>query len=120
MLSHSLPSECQLTLSWLDILSTYACQVDATSFPQRVGLDAISVDSRASPQSSMFPPAKITKNPGIDSCIPFSTLCFSEGDSDADSELEDRVDGVKSWLSKNKGSSKTVSEDGSLKSSRLA
>nr|XP_056721395.1 unconventional myosin-XVIIIa isoform X2 [Euleptes europaea] len=40
-----------------------------------------------------------------------------EGDSDADSELEDRVDGVKSWLSKNKGSSKTVSEDGSLKSS---
>ncbi|XP_063002472.1 unconventional myosin-XVIIIa isoform X6 [Elgaria multicarinata webbii] len=41
-----------------------------------------------------------------------------EGDSDADSELEDRVDGVKSWLSKNKASSKTVSEDGSLKSSR--
>ncbi|XP_054857426.1 unconventional myosin-XVIIIa isoform X2 [Eublepharis macularius] len=40
-----------------------------------------------------------------------------EGDSDADSELEDRVDGVKSWLSKNKGSSKTVSEDSSLKSS---
>ncbi|XP_058019822.1 unconventional myosin-XVIIIa [Ahaetulla prasina] len=40
-----------------------------------------------------------------------------EGDSDADSELEDRVDGVKSWLSKNKGSSKSVSEDGSLKSS---
>ncbi|XP_053130593.1 unconventional myosin-XVIIIa isoform X13 [Hemicordylus capensis] len=44
-------------------------------------------------------------------------LINSEGDSDADSELEDRVDGVKSWLSKNKGSSKTVSEDGSLKSS---
>nr|XP_034995625.1 unconventional myosin-XVIIIa isoform X5 [Zootoca vivipara] len=43
-----------------------------------------------------------------------------EGDSDVDSELEDRVDGVKSWLSKNKGSSKTVSEDGSLKSSRTA
>ncbi|XP_048374547.1 unconventional myosin-XVIIIa [Sphaerodactylus townsendi] len=43
-----------------------------------------------------------------------------EGDSDADSELEDRVDGVKSWLSKNKGSSKAVSEDGSLKSSRSA
>ncbi|KAM3854883.1 unconventional myosin-XVIIIa-like [Vipera latastei] len=41
-----------------------------------------------------------------------------EGDSDADSELEDRVDGVKSWLSKNKGSCKSVSEDGSLKSSR--
>ncbi|XP_054857427.1 unconventional myosin-XVIIIa isoform X3 [Eublepharis macularius] len=44
-------------------------------------------------------------------------LINSEGDSDADSELEDRVDGVKSWLSKNKGSSKTVSEDSSLKSS---
>ncbi|CAK6437916.1 unnamed protein product [Pipistrellus nathusii] len=41
-----------------------------------------------------------------------------EGDSDVDSELEDRVDGVKSWLSKNKGpSSKATSEDGSLKSS---
>ncbi|KAL7986859.1 hypothetical protein Chor_005778 [Crotalus horridus] len=45
-------------------------------------------------------------------------LINSEGDSDADSELEDRVDGVKSWLSKNKGSCKSVSEDGSLKSSR--
>ncbi|XP_039174965.1 unconventional myosin-XVIIIa isoform X3 [Crotalus tigris] len=44
-------------------------------------------------------------------------LINSEGDSDADSELEDRVDGVKSWLSKNKGSCKSVSEDGSLKSS---
>ncbi|XP_045427020.1 unconventional myosin-XVIIIa isoform X5 [Pipistrellus kuhlii] len=44
-----------------------------------------------------------------------------EGDSDVDSELEDRVDGVKSWLSKNKGpSSKATSEDGSLKSSRTA
>nr|XP_017533670.1 unconventional myosin-XVIIIa isoform X13 [Manis javanica] len=40
-----------------------------------------------------------------------------EGDSDADSELEDRVDGVKSWLSKNKGPSKAASDDGSLKSS---
>ncbi|XP_021068534.1 unconventional myosin-XVIIIa isoform X8 [Mus pahari] len=40
-----------------------------------------------------------------------------EGDSDVDSELEDRVDGVKSWLSKNKGSSKAASDDGSLKSS---
>ncbi|XP_068765634.1 unconventional myosin-XVIIIa isoform X13 [Struthio camelus] len=38
-----------------------------------------------------------------------------DGDSDADSELEDRVDGVKSWLSKSKGSSKAVSDDGSLK-----
>ncbi|XP_066219725.1 unconventional myosin-XVIIIa isoform X5 [Saccopteryx leptura] len=43
-----------------------------------------------------------------------------EGDSDVDSELEDRVDGVKSWLSKNKGPSKAASEDGSLKSSRMA
>ncbi|XP_013358888.1 PREDICTED: unconventional myosin-XVIIIa isoform X9 [Chinchilla lanigera] len=41
-----------------------------------------------------------------------------EGDSDVDSELEDRVDGVKSWLSKNKGPSKAASDDGSLKSSR--
>ncbi|XP_058532693.1 unconventional myosin-XVIIIa isoform X5 [Ochotona princeps] len=40
-----------------------------------------------------------------------------EGDSDVDSELEDRVDGVKSWLSKNKGLSKAASDDGSLKSS---
>uniref|UniRef100_I3J0Q8 Myosin XVIIIA n=1 Tax=Oreochromis niloticus TaxID=8128 RepID=I3J0Q8_ORENI len=35
---------------------------------------------------------------------------------DTDSEVEDRVDGVKSWLSKNKGSSKTMSQEGSLKS----
>ncbi|NXA52734.1 MY18A protein, partial [Nothocercus julius] len=41
----------------------------------------------------------------------------SDGDSDADSELEERVDGVKSWLSKSKGSSKAVSDDGSLKGS---
>uniref|UniRef100_A0A8C3VVT8 Unconventional myosin-XVIIIa n=1 Tax=Catagonus wagneri TaxID=51154 RepID=A0A8C3VVT8_9CETA len=40
-----------------------------------------------------------------------------EGDSDVDLELEDRVDGVKSWLSKNKGPSKAASDDGSLKSS---
>ncbi|XP_047613794.1 unconventional myosin-XVIIIa isoform X13 [Phacochoerus africanus] len=44
-------------------------------------------------------------------------LINSEGDSDMDSELEDRVDGVKSWLSKNKGPSKAASDDGSLKSS---
>ncbi|XP_007445054.1 suppressor protein SRP40-like [Python bivittatus] len=49
---------------------------------------------------------------------PLAFSLASEGDSDPDSELEDRVDGVKSWLSKNKGSSKSVSEDGSLKSSR--
>ncbi|KAM8976296.1 unconventional myosin-XVIIIa isoform 2-T2 [Pelodytes ibericus] len=41
----------------------------------------------------------------------------NDGDSDADSELDDRVDGVKSWLSKNKSSSKAFSDDGSLKSS---
>ncbi|NXL01951.1 MY18A protein, partial [Mesembrinibis cayennensis] len=43
-----------------------------------------------------------------------------DGDSDVDSELEERVDGVKSWLSKNKGSSKALSDDGSLKGSSLA
>ncbi|XP_077064516.1 myosin-XVIIIa isoform X10 [Siphateles boraxobius] len=43
-----------------------------------------------------------------------------EGASDTDSEVEDRVDGVKSWLSKNKGSAKNLSDDGSLKSSRYA
>ncbi|TEA28513.1 hypothetical protein DBR06_SOUSAS2010148, partial [Sousa chinensis] len=47
-------------------------------------------------------------------------LINSEGDSDVDSELEDRVDGVKSWLSKNKGPSKAASDDGSLKSSSRA
>lgn len=36
-----------------------------------------------------------------------------------DSEVEDRVDGVKSWLSKNKGSSKTLLDEGSLKTPRL-
>uniref|UniRef100_A0A8C7SUL0 Myosin XVIIIA b n=1 Tax=Oncorhynchus mykiss TaxID=8022 RepID=A0A8C7SUL0_ONCMY len=46
-------------------------------------------------------------------------LINSEGDS-SDSEVEDRVDGVKSWLSKNKGSTKNLSDDGSLKSSRFA
>uniref|UniRef100_A0A8C7ST66 Myosin XVIIIAa n=1 Tax=Oncorhynchus mykiss TaxID=8022 RepID=A0A8C7ST66_ONCMY len=39
-------------------------------------------------------------------------------ESDTDSEVEDRVDGVKSWLSKNKGSTKTLSDEGSLKNSR--
>uniref|UniRef100_A0A674CHX1 Myosin XVIIIA n=1 Tax=Salmo trutta TaxID=8032 RepID=A0A674CHX1_SALTR len=43
-------------------------------------------------------------------------LISSEGDS-SDSEIEDCVDGVKSWLSKNKGSTKNLSDDGSLKSS---
>uniref|UniRef100_A0A8C7U4G2 Myosin XVIIIAb n=1 Tax=Oncorhynchus mykiss TaxID=8022 RepID=A0A8C7U4G2_ONCMY len=44
-------------------------------------------------------------------------LISSEGDS-SDLEIEDCVDGVKSWLSKNKGSTKNLSDDGSLKSSR--
>ncbi|KAM9469008.1 unconventional myosin-XVIIIa isoform 5-T6 [Clarias gariepinus] len=44
----------------------------------------------------------------------------TEGDSDSCSEVEDRVDGVKSWLSKTKGSAKNLSDDGSLKSSRYA
>uniref|UniRef100_A0A8C3AAD4 Myosin XVIIIA n=1 Tax=Cyclopterus lumpus TaxID=8103 RepID=A0A8C3AAD4_CYCLU len=43
---------------------------------------------------------------------------YNQGDSDTDSEVEDRVDGVKSWLSKSKGSTKNLSDDGSLKSSR--
>ncbi|XP_036417397.1 unconventional myosin-XVIIIa isoform X8 [Colossoma macropomum] len=44
-------------------------------------------------------------------------LINSEGDSDSGSEVEGRVDGVKSWLSKNKSSAKNLSDDGSLKSS---
>ncbi|XP_068440525.1 unconventional myosin-XVIIIa isoform X2 [Clinocottus analis] len=44
----------------------------------------------------------------------------AQGDSDTDSEVENRVDGVKSWLSKSKGSTKNLSDDGSLKSSRFA
>ncbi|XP_059207858.1 unconventional myosin-XVIIIa-like [Centropristis striata] len=39
-------------------------------------------------------------------------------ETETDSEVEDRVDGVKSWLSKNKGSTKTLSDEGSLKSTR--
>uniref|UniRef100_A0A8B9JIA5 Myosin XVIIIAb n=1 Tax=Astyanax mexicanus TaxID=7994 RepID=A0A8B9JIA5_ASTMX len=45
-------------------------------------------------------------------------LINSEADSDSGSEVEDRVDGVKSWLSKNKSSAKNLSDDGSLKSPR--
>ncbi|XP_034461767.1 unconventional myosin-XVIIIa-like isoform X4 [Hippoglossus hippoglossus] len=41
-------------------------------------------------------------------------------ETDTDSEVEDRVDGVKSWLSKNKGSTKTLSDEGSLKSTRYS
>ena len=48
-------------------------------------------------------------------------FCLPSGDeTETDSEVEDRVDGVKSWLSRNKGSSKTLSDEGSLKSTRLA
>ncbi|KAM9728310.1 unconventional myosin-XVIIIa-like isoform 11-T12 [Menidia menidia] len=43
-------------------------------------------------------------------------LINSGDETETDSEVEDRVDGVKSWLSKNKGSTKTLSDDGSLKS----
>lgn len=43
----------------------------------------------------------------------------SGDDTETDSEVEDRVDGVKSWLSKNKGSTKTTSDESSLKSTRL-
>ena len=43
----------------------------------------------------------------------------SGDETETDSEVEDRVDGVKSWLSKNKGSTKTLSDEGSLKSTRL-
>ncbi|XP_061904051.1 unconventional myosin-XVIIIa-like isoform X1 [Entelurus aequoreus] len=41
-------------------------------------------------------------------------------ETDGDSEVEDRVDGVKSWLSKNKASSKAQSDEGSLKSARYS
>uniref|UniRef100_A0A4W6C4X3 Myosin XVIIIA n=1 Tax=Lates calcarifer TaxID=8187 RepID=A0A4W6C4X3_LATCA len=47
-------------------------------------------------------------------------LINSQGDSDTDSDVEDRVDGVKSWLSKSKGSAKNLSDDGSLKSSSFS
>ncbi|XP_053543065.1 unconventional myosin-XVIIIa isoform X4 [Ictalurus punctatus] len=46
-------------------------------------------------------------------------LINSGEDSDVDSEVEDRVDGVKSWFSKNKGSAKTLSDDGDLKAPSL-
>lgn len=47
-------------------------------------------------------------------------LSFPSGDeTETDSEVEDRVDGIKSWLSKNKATGKTLSDEGSLKSARL-
>jgi len=42
----------------------------------------------------------------------------SEGASDTDSEVEDRVDGVKSLLSKSKGSTKTLTDEGTQKTTR--
>ncbi|XP_051972512.1 unconventional myosin-XVIIIa-like isoform X5 [Xyrauchen texanus] len=45
-------------------------------------------------------------------------LINSGDESDMDSELEDRVDGVKSLLSKSKGSTKTLTADGSQKTCR--
>uniref|UniRef100_A0A8C3B0I8 Myosin XVIIIAa n=1 Tax=Cyclopterus lumpus TaxID=8103 RepID=A0A8C3B0I8_CYCLU len=44
----------------------------------------------------------------------------SGDETETDSEVEDRVDGVKSWLSKNKSSTKTLSDEGSLKSTRYS
>lgn len=49
----------------------------------------------------------------------FLSFHHSGDETETDSEVEDRVDGVKSWLSKNKGSCKTLSDEGSLKSTRL-
>uniref|UniRef100_A0A8C6WTH0 Myosin XVIIIAa n=1 Tax=Neogobius melanostomus TaxID=47308 RepID=A0A8C6WTH0_9GOBI len=44
---------------------------------------------------------------------------INNGDeTETDSEVEDRVDGVKSWISKNKGTAKTQPEEGNLKSTR--
>lgn len=48
-----------------------------------------------------------------------SLFIHSGDETETDSEVEDRVDGVKSWLSKNKGSTKALSDEGSLKSTRL-
>lgn len=49
-------------------------------------------------------------------CRSLKLAIFHSGDdSDVDSEVEDRVDGVKFWLAKNKGSTKTLSDDGNLK-----
>lgn len=45
-------------------------------------------------------------------------VVHSEDDSDMDSEVEDRVDEVKSWISRNKGSSKNQSDEGNMKTPR--
>lgn len=47
------------------------------------------------------------------------SLVGSGDESDMDSEVEDRVDGVKSLLSKSKGSAKTLSDEGPQKTTRL-
>ncbi|XP_034034666.1 uncharacterized protein DDB_G0271670-like isoform X2 [Thalassophryne amazonica] len=47
-------------------------------------------------------------------------LINSGDQTETDSEVEDRVDGVKSWLSKNKGSVKTLSDEGTMKSTRYS
>ncbi|NWX22391.1 MY18A protein, partial [Aegotheles bennettii] len=73
--------------------------------------DEMESDSNEDLINSSLPHAHLLLSP------PPTCSSGSDGDSDVDSELEERVDGVKSWLSKNKGSSKTLSDDGSLKGS---
>ncbi|NWV43289.1 MY18A protein, partial [Grantiella picta] len=70
-------------------------------------------------QCTFISPAPKTSLPHADLLLSsmLTRSSGSDGDSDVDSELEERVDGVKSWLSKNKGSSKALSDDGSLKGS---
>lgn len=48
----------------------------------------------------------------------WASLVGSGDESDMDSEVEDRVDGVKSLLSKNKGSAKTLSDEGTQNTTR--
>ncbi len=48
----------------------------------------------------------------------WASLVGSGDESDMDSEVEDRVDGVKSLLSKSKGSAKTLSDEGTQKTTR--
>lgn len=52
-------------------------------------------------------------------CLNWPSAFNSGDDTDTDSEVEDRVDGVKTWLSKNKTSAKTLPEERSPKSTRL-
>lgn len=54
----------------------------------------------------------------LESNIELILFLHSGDETETDSEVEDRVDGVKSWLSKNKSSTKTLSDEGSLKSTR--